>query len=198
MPDQGAATRERLLRATIELIAQAGWCAVSTRAVAERAGVNQALVHYHYGSVGALRRAAAQAALAATFGPAMARLTETDDPADGLQAALAALGKIDPQAPQSLVVLEATVQAVRDGELGSQVRQLLAAFRAELAARLAAAAGRGRLSARVQPDPLAAALTALLDGLVLHRLIDPGVDAGAALAAVLALAAPAQSQRNGE
>jgi len=181
------ATRERLLRAAIELIAEAGWGGVTTRSVAERAGVNQALVHYHYRSVPGLLREAAYAAMAATFEPAMSRLAETQDPAAGLRAVVTALLEIDPQAPESLVVVEATVQAVRDAELGSQVRQMLTVFREVLAERLGAARDSGRLSLAIQPAGLAAALAGLLDGLALHRMIDPSVDVNSAAEAIQAL-----------
>jgi len=181
------ATRERLLRAAIELIAEAGWGGVTTRSVAERAGVNQALVHYHYRSVPGLLREAAYAAMAATFEPAMSRLAETQDPAAGLRAVVTALLEIDPQAPESLVVVEATVQAVRDAELGSQVRQMLTVFREVLAERLGAARDSGRLSPAIQPAGLATALAGLLDGLALHRMIDPSVNVGSAAEAIQAL-----------
>lgn len=191
MPDRDSlprgATRERLLRAAIELIAEAGWGGVTTRSVAERAGVNQALVHYHYRSVPGLLREAAYAAMAATFEPAMSRLAETQDPAAGLRAVVTALLEIDPQAPESLVVVEATVQAVRDAELGSQVRQMLTVFREVLAERLGAARDSGRLSPAIQPAGLATALAGLLDGLALHRMIDPSVNVGSAAEAIQAL-----------
>lgn len=50
----GADTRERLLQATIELLAGPGMAAVSARGIAARAEVNQGLVFYHFGSVTAL------------------------------------------------------------------------------------------------------------------------------------------------
>jgi len=184
---QRSATRERLLRAAIELIAEAGWGGVTTRSVAERAGVNQALVHYHYRSVPGLLREAAYAAMAATFEPAMSRLAEAQDPVAGLRAVVTALLEIDPQAPESLVVAEATVQAVRDAELGSQVRQMLTVFREVLAERLGAARDSGRLSPAIQPAGLATALAGLLDGLALHRMIDPSVNVGSAAEAIQAL-----------
>ena len=191
MPDRDSlprgATRERLLRAAIELIAEAGWGGVTTRSVAERAGVNQALVHYHYRSVPGLLREAAYAAMAATFEPAMSRLAEAQDPVAGLRAVVTALLEIDPQAPESLVVAEATVQAVRDAELGSQVRQMLTVFREVLAERLGAARDSGRLSPAIQPAGLATALAGLLDGLALHRMIDPSVNVGSAAEAIQAL-----------
>ena len=191
MPDESppprGTTRQRLLRAAIELIAEAGWGGVSTRSVAERAGVNQALVHYHYRSVPGLLREAAHAAMAATFDPAMARLTQTPDPLASLRAMAAELARIDPHSPESLVVAEAAVQAVRDEELGCQVRHMLTVFREVLTQRLAAARDSGQLSPAIQPAGLATALAGLLDGLALHRLIDPGVDVSQAARAMLAL-----------
>lgn len=51
---RGAATRARILDAAREVIAADGYAATSTRAVAERAGVNLSLVHYHFGRRGGL------------------------------------------------------------------------------------------------------------------------------------------------
>jgi AcrR family transcriptional regulator len=45
--------KEALLQAAAELIAEVGWGRVSSRMVAERAGVNNALVHYHFAVRGA-------------------------------------------------------------------------------------------------------------------------------------------------
>jgi AcrR family transcriptional regulator len=179
-------TRERLLAAAIELIAEAGWGGVTTRAVAERAGVNQALVHYHYRSVPGLLREAAYAAMSATFEPVMLRLVEAKDPVAALRGMFAGMAEIDPAAPESLAVAEATMQAVRDPELRAQVRQMLALSRHELARQLAAAQAGGHLASSAEPAVLAAALAGLLDGLALHRLIDPRLDVGTASAAVLA------------
>ena len=46
--------KARILRAAEELLHEAGYEALSARAVAERAGVNKALVFYHWGSTSAL------------------------------------------------------------------------------------------------------------------------------------------------
>lgn len=43
-------TRARILAATDELFGQLGFDATSTRDIAERSGVNKALIHYHFGS----------------------------------------------------------------------------------------------------------------------------------------------------
>lgn len=51
-------TRDRLLAAAAEALARDGLSGVSARAIASRAGVNQALVFYHFGSVSDLLEAA--------------------------------------------------------------------------------------------------------------------------------------------
>ena len=52
-------TRERLLRGTIEALRTQGIAGVSARTIAAAAGVNQALVFYHFGSVDELLATAA-------------------------------------------------------------------------------------------------------------------------------------------
>ncbi|WQQ28826.1 TetR family transcriptional regulator [Nocardioides bizhenqiangii] len=52
--------RERLLDATLRTVAEQGIARVSARTVAAEAGVNQALVFYHFGSVDDLLAAACQ------------------------------------------------------------------------------------------------------------------------------------------
>ena len=47
---RGEATRERVLAAAREILLERGFAQTSTRAVAERAGVQLSLVHYHFGS----------------------------------------------------------------------------------------------------------------------------------------------------
>jgi AcrR family transcriptional regulator len=50
MPSPGV-TRKAILEAARDVLAQEGLLAISTRRVARQAGVNQALVHYHFKSI---------------------------------------------------------------------------------------------------------------------------------------------------
>ncbi len=54
--DRGRDVRLQLLSTAAELIGELGWNAVSTRILAERAGVTPGLVHYHFPSLQALLR----------------------------------------------------------------------------------------------------------------------------------------------
>ena len=47
---RGDATREALIGAAIELFSAQGFSSVSTRELAERSGINQALIGYHFGN----------------------------------------------------------------------------------------------------------------------------------------------------
>ncbi|WP_370289335.1 TetR/AcrR family transcriptional regulator [Nocardioides sp.] len=58
-------TKERLLAATLRVLAEQGIAKVSARTIAAEAGVNQALVFYHYGSIDDLLAAACDAGSAA-------------------------------------------------------------------------------------------------------------------------------------
>jgi len=58
MSEAGDATRLALLDAAEELLITKGVAGITTRKVADRAGVNQALVHYHFGTIEELLLAA--------------------------------------------------------------------------------------------------------------------------------------------
>ena len=51
---RGDATRAQILRAAREVVGERGFAATTTRGVAERAGVQLSLVHYHFGAKRAL------------------------------------------------------------------------------------------------------------------------------------------------
>jgi len=58
VPTRGDATREALVRAAVDIFGRDGFAATGTRAVAEAAGVNQALIAYHFGGKAGLYLAA--------------------------------------------------------------------------------------------------------------------------------------------
>lgn len=189
--DRGAAqrpdTRRRLLDATVALIAEVGWGGVTSRAVAERAGVNNGVVHYHFGSMDGLRRAAAMHGLTAATSGALADFVAADTTGDALRGLVDALRAVDLSGPVATVSLEAMLHAPRDAEIARMLREMLAPFRQAVERKLSHDVDAGRIAAAVDVDGLAAALTALVDGLVLHALVDPALDVDRATAAIAAL-----------
>lgn len=73
-----ADTRQRLIDGTIETIRRHGLAGTSARSVAAAAGVNQALVFYHFGSVHDLLKAACLAATQDRLAEFEARLAGVD------------------------------------------------------------------------------------------------------------------------
>lgn len=74
-----ADTRQRLIDGAIETIRTQGFSGTSARSIAATAGVNQALVFYHFGSVHDLLRAACLAATRAKVAPFAERLDQVTD-----------------------------------------------------------------------------------------------------------------------
>jgi AcrR family transcriptional regulator len=169
-------TRERILQAAIELIAEVGGERVRTRAVALRAGVNQALVHYHFGSMAALLRTAYDAALATEGEPFFAALEGEVTVSELVQGMFAAVEKIGEPTPELMVAIDMLNRATRDDDIRARSKDALAELRHLISVRLAAAQQRGEISEQVDPEAAAAVLGALVDGLGMHRLIDPELD----------------------
>lgn len=77
--DLMADTRQRLIDGTIETIRTHGLAGASARTIAATAGVNQALVFYHFGSVHDLLKAACLTATQARVAPFVERLDDVTD-----------------------------------------------------------------------------------------------------------------------
>lgn len=119
-------TRERILAAATELIAERGFARVTTRAVAERAGVNVALPNYYFGSKETLLADAATDLVLRELGrPALAPRTPGD-----VAAHVRMLGHIDPDSPGSRALAELTAEAARNNRVRAATADMLRRFRA--------------------------------------------------------------------
>lgn len=190
------ATRERLLDAAAELIAELGWTAVTSRAVAERASVNNGVVHYHFGSMDTLRRAATSHATDRLMHDALEWFVAAPTAIDGYSALLSAVGHLDASQAPTAVLLEAMLHAPRDPEVRTLIAGMIAPFRNALEDKLRADVDAGRVRGDVDVHGTAIALAALIDGLMLHAMVDPQVAVDRAVAAVSGLLAdPGKTQR---
>jgi TetR/AcrR family transcriptional regulator, regulator of cefoperazone and chloramphenicol sensitivity len=98
-PARGDATREALIRAAIDMFGRDGFSAASTRAISEAAGVNQALIGYHFGGKPGLYLAALKFiadTVVARIGPLVTTIeaeldTEAGDQSEAADRALALL-----------------------------------------------------------------------------------------------------------
>ncbi|ONI86454.1 TetR family transcriptional regulator [Actinosynnema sp. ALI-1.44] len=159
MAARGRDVRQRLITAATELIVHKGWSAVSTRMLAERAGVAPGVVHYHFASLRALLTEAA-------IGTMRAAVTGLEPGQDVIAALLDPLDEYSGDDPTSLLFIETYLAATRDDELRSAISALVAEFQHRLAEWLAD-------RAVVAPQETAAVIVAAIDGLMLHRALNP-------------------------
>ncbi|MEE6295348.1 TetR/AcrR family transcriptional regulator [Georgenia wangjunii] len=170
---RGAEVRRRLLAAAVVCVPELGWTGVSTRVLAARAGVAPGLVHYHFPSVQVLLRTAAVDALAEALAEAEQVLASAGG-ADGVAALLEQLERHAGADARSLLFVEMYLASARDEALHGDLRRLLLAFRRALEGHL----HRGGVA---DPGGTAAVLAAAVDGVLLHRVIDPSLTASMAV-----------------
>lgn len=178
-------TRQRLLSAAAELIAEVGWGRVTTRAVAQRAGLPLGTVSYHFRGKQELLTQAALGTVEDLF--PMAELAAVGTLAELIGRIKILFGdrlSIDPVV--SAVLMETMREAGRDLSLRECMASLLAEYR-RLLTELARREGRRSTAAGVDPAALATLIAAAGDGLLLHALLDREVDIVSAFEALLAL-----------
>lgn len=161
--------RESLLTAAAELIAERGWTGVSTRVLAQRAGVGPGLVHYHFPSLRALLNEAALRTMAAVVHEGAAHLPGATAQ-EGLDLLLGSLDAYSGEDPTSVLFVETSLAAGRDEELRRALTRLLEDLRVLLTDWM-------RSIGVADPDSTARVLAAAVDGIMLHRPLDPSLDA---------------------
>jgi AcrR family transcriptional regulator len=187
-PNHGQQTRDRLVEATVAVIVERGWGGVTTRVVAQRAGVRPGVVHYHFASVDELRRAAVLATFDREIEPFL-RLVETMSPRRIVEAVVAAsLGRFAPDTEVGILLYECMPAASRDAELRVGLQAVLGRFREAIAGRIRAC----HPEPLGEPDLLAEVIAAQIDGLQLHLLVERDLDLMAHLQPLLQLLGPEQ------
>jgi AcrR family transcriptional regulator len=184
---KGADTQQLLLHATVELMAEVGIDRVRTRSIAERAGVNPALVHYHFGSVSALVLEAAQDALLRTLGPSLEAFASGATLGDSIRAILAWIDRHGRATAGSTILAEAMVKGTRDEAFQKWAAEASRRFRSVIEERLRAGREAGEFDPRQDIAATAVVLAAALDGLLFHRLVDTRLDVMQAAAPLEAL-----------
>ncbi|WP_030517757.1 TetR/AcrR family transcriptional regulator [Nocardia sp. NRRL WC-3656] len=169
---------EQLEEAGVALLAEGGWSAVTTRAVAERANANAGLIHYYFGGLTGLQAAIARRAGAEVTNPVVEALLNAQGPASASEA----LGRLLPATTANVRTLRLAVELIagmgRDPVLGEVLRDSVRVARGKLAERM------GDLYpnwTRQERAGAAALIAALSDGLILHYSLDNELPAEKAL-----------------
>lgn len=199
VPDRGERTREALVAAGVELLVERGWAALTVRAVAERAHTQPSSIGYHFDHVGRFRHAVVDAALDELFSSvlddlwrhptwqqglaAVVRTVQDDETGpygpDGGTEADDLVGYAQADVARQTVAAQLVAAAHADVLVRDQLRLALQDVRAQLVPWLE---GTG-----VPPEHAwgtAVLLVAVVDGLLLHHLVDRGLALDAVVAAL--------------
>ncbi|HEX6026621.1 MAG TPA: TetR/AcrR family transcriptional regulator [Solirubrobacter sp.] len=177
------------MAAAAELIAELGWGRVTTRAVAERAGLPHGSVSYHFrGKQELLAEAALHAFQQAIPQDRFERFTTVEDLLGLITAEVGDVETIDPVL--SRLMLEAMREAERDPALRERMGAMMGQYRTLMVETVRADQKRGAVVAGVPPEAIATLIAAFGDGLLLHVLLDPELDTRGAIDALRALLTP--------
>ncbi len=176
-------TKDRLLRAAADLVAELGWGRVTTRAIAERADLPHGTVSYHFNSKQELLVQAVLRAVEDVL--PLATLRELDSVTE-LMALIAATltNRSELDTVEALVLMEAMREAGREPLLRERLADLLHDYRQVLEELIRNDKCLGNLQPGLAPSALAKLLAALGDGLLLHLIVDPGLNVGEAVEAL--------------
>ncbi|MBS2534574.1 TetR/AcrR family transcriptional regulator [Catenulispora sp. NF23] len=165
--ERGQETRARLIAAAGQLIVEEGWGAVTTRKLAARADVRPGLVHYHFGTVTDLLVEASLATVEREVGIVMGMLAQAPAGPQGVEMAVTGMAQYSADPASTVLTSEMLLAATRNERLRTGLATLQGTWLQAVAQWL------GEHGLTADPEPTALVLGALLDGLVLHRLVDP-------------------------
>lgn len=186
--ERGREVRQKLLTAASELVPEVGWRAVTTRLIAARAGVTSGLVHYHFESVQALLREATLSVMRTVLTADGPVLGGAETLPEGMDLMLASLDRYTGGDAMSLLFVETYLAATRDEILRRELRALVTDFRRAVATWLAE-------HGQQMPDQTASVLAAAIDGLILHRALDPRLTSDAVAPVLRRLVGPTPGRR---
>jgi len=196
-PGDQDSSRDRLIRAAGELIIEVGWAGITTRLISERAGVNNALIHYYFGSKDDLLLEAAGAAFAAEAEGPFSAITEAESVREGLRGMFTWLRTIEADSPSMIISMEAAHRAIRDERVAEFLEGVWSQAFEMLASLIARGQSTGELRDDLDPLDTAVMLGALLDGLFLYRLVAPNLDIeGAGAVAAMFIDSLTKGQRS--
>ncbi|TDD40589.1 TetR/AcrR family transcriptional regulator [Actinomadura sp. KC06] len=172
------------MRIGLDLLAEGGWPAITARAVADRARIRPGLLHHYFNGLPGLHVAVAQRAGEMIIDPVVDALLAAPDTPAAVQALRDLVPDMIAGERKLRLAAELLVRALRDPRMSAERRDWARAVRGRVAARLAELCPDWPLERR---EGTAMLVTALLDGLMLQLILDPGLPADPALDATAAL-----------
>jgi AcrR family transcriptional regulator len=187
--------RHGIVRSSVELIGEIGWSRVTTRKVAERAGVNNALIHYYFGSKENLLREAVISLFTEEFEGPLSSLIQAEDIVTGIDHLFTAIGELDVTQVRLIALSEAMLQGLRDDVIRSWTQQVLDETTKRLAEQISRDQRAGRVRSDLDPGGAALVIVGLIDALVLYRFNHPTLDLEPPRRAIHTMLKPEETER---
>src|SRR5664280_136425 len=150
---RGDATRHRLIDAAVETLKEHGYAGASARVIAERAGVNQGLIFYHFDSVTGLLLAALDAVSATRQARYSAAVAGVDSPA-GLVDVASSIYREDLDSGHVAVLVAMIAAAATTPGLGEEVAKRIAPWTGFVRDAVAGVLGDSPLGALVPAESM--------------------------------------------
>ena len=168
---RSAGTRAQLVDAAVETLKADGYAGSSARAIAERAGLNQGLVFYHFGSVANLLLAALDSVSARRMEQYGSAIERVGSPPELVDVAMD-IFREDLDAGYVAVLAEMIAGASSTPGLGSEVSARLGPWFAFAERAVATTVGGSPLDAVLPPGDVAYAIVALYLGFEMLTHLD--------------------------
>lgn len=168
---RSAGTRAELVDAAVETLKDDGFAGSSARAIAERAGLNQGLIFYHFGSVANLLLAALDSVSARRMEQYGAAVARVGSPSELVDVAMD-IFREDLDAGHVAVLAEMIAGASSTPGLGPEVSARLGPWFAFAERAVATTVGGSPLDSLLPPGDVAYAIVALYLGLEMLTHLD--------------------------
>ena len=169
--DRSSATRRQLVDAAIETLKADGYVGASARAIAQRAGVNQGLIFYHFGSVANLLLAALDSVSEERLERYEADMSGVTSPTQLVEVA-EGIFRNDLEAGYITVLVEMIAGASSTPGLGPEVSARIQPWRAFAQSSVQASLGASPLRGVLPAPEVAHAVVALYLGLEMLSHLD--------------------------
>jgi AcrR family transcriptional regulator len=188
-------TRRRLLEAAKRVFRRRGYRGASVEAIAAEAGYTVGALYSNFERKDDLLLALLEEEIGAITKRVVAAAAEADDAIEKLRrGALEWMAVLDEEREFYVLLIEFWTLWVRDPELRREHAKRFAALRGALGPLVEEQSRQLRLSLRLSPEEVGAAVVALADGLALQRLADPEAFSDDLLATLLATLIPALAE----
>jgi AcrR family transcriptional regulator len=168
---RGEATRQLLVDAAVETLQERGYAGTSARVIADRAGVNQGLIFYHFESVTGLLLAALDAVSAMRHARYGAAVDGVDTPA-GLVDVASSVFREDLDAGHAAVLVAMIAGAATTPGLGGEVAKRIVPWTAFARDAIGGVLGDSPLSTLVPTESVGFAIVALYLGMEMLTHLD--------------------------